>query len=170
MYATPSIGIALCPDSGDDGERLVKAAEIAMHEASKRGGGRFQYYSESLNTQLAQREELELGLRHALVRDEFILHYQPRIDLASGRLIGLEALLRWQHPRFGLLPPGRFLPILESSGLIHSAGESKDDGNSKRWRLVGSSKFGRWTSSGARQRPDNFAWTDHCCRASGWNE
>jgi len=62
-------------------------------------------------------------LRHALVRDEFVLHYQPRIDLASGRLIGLEALLRWQHPRFGLLPPARFLPILESSGLIHSAGE-----------------------------------------------
>ena len=62
-------------------------------------------------------------MRHALVRDEFVLHYQPRIDISTGRLIGLEALLRWQHPRFGLLPPARFLPILESSGLIHSAGE-----------------------------------------------
>jgi diguanylate cyclase (GGDEF)-like protein len=123
VYATPSIGIALCPESGTDAERLVKAADIAMYEAKKRGGGRFQYYSDSLNTKLAQREELEVGLRHALVRNEFILHYQPRIDLASGRLIGLEALLRWQHPRFGLLPPARFLPILESSGLIHSAGE-----------------------------------------------
>jgi diguanylate cyclase (GGDEF)-like protein len=123
VYATPSIGISLCPESGTDAERLVKAADIAMYEAKKRGGGRFQYYSDSLNTKLAQREELEVGLRHALVRDEFILHYQPRIDLASGRLIGLEALLRWQHPRFGLLPPARFLPILESSGLIHSAGE-----------------------------------------------
>jgi len=123
VYATPSIGIALCPDSGADSERLVKAADIAMYEAKKRGGGRFQYYSEALNTKLAQREELEVGLRHALVRDEFALHYQPRIDLSTGRLIGLEALLRWQHPRFGLLPPARFLPILESSGLIHSAGE-----------------------------------------------
>ena len=123
VYATPSIGIAMCPDSGTDPERLVKAADIAMYEAKKRGGGRFQYYSDSLNTKLAQREELEIGLRHALVRDEFTLHYQPRIDLATGRLIGLEALLRWQHPRFGLLPPARFLPILESSGLIHSAGE-----------------------------------------------
>ncbi|MGI9200436.1 MAG: putative bifunctional diguanylate cyclase/phosphodiesterase [Woeseiaceae bacterium] len=123
VYTTPSIGIAMYPESGDEPERLIKAADLAMYEAKKRGGGRFQYYSESLNTQLAQREELELGLRHALVRDEFILHYQPRIDLSSGRLIGLEALLRWQHPRFGLLPPGRFLPILESSGLIHSAGE-----------------------------------------------
>jgi EAL domain-containing protein (putative c-di-GMP-specific phosphodiesterase class I) len=94
-----------------------------MYEAKKKSGARFQFYSTSLNTKLEQREELEVGLRHALVRNEFVLHYQPRIDLASGRLIGLEALLRWQHPRFGLLPPARFLPILESSGLIHSAGE-----------------------------------------------
>ena len=123
VYATPSIGIAVYPESGDTADRLIKAADLAMYEAKKRGGGRFQYFSEALNTKLAQREELEVGLRHALVRDEFLLHYQPRIDLASGRLIGLEALLRWQHPRFGLLPPARFLPILESSGLIHSAGE-----------------------------------------------
>jgi len=123
VYATPSIGIAMYPESGDTAERLVKAADVAMYEAKKRGGGRFQYYSSSLNTKLAQREELEVGLRHALVRGEFVLHYQPRIDLNSGRLIGLEALLRWQHPRFGLLAPARFLSILESSGLIHSAGE-----------------------------------------------
>ncbi len=123
VYATPSIGIALYPDSGTAPETLIKAADLAMYEAKKRGGGRFQYYSAALNTQLAQREELEVGLRHALVRSEFLLHYQPRIDLSTGRLIGLEALLRWQHPRFGLLPPARFLPILESSGLIHSAGE-----------------------------------------------
>lgn len=123
VYATPSIGIAIYPDSGDAADRLVKAADLAMYEAKKRGGGRFQYYSAALNTKLEQREELEVGLRHALVRNEFVLHYQPRIDLGSGRLIGLEALLRWQHPRFGLLPPARFLPILESSGLIHSAGE-----------------------------------------------
>jgi len=123
VYATPSIGIAMYPESGDNAARLIKAADIAMYEAKKRGGDRFQYYSAALNTKLAQREELEVGLRHALVRDEFVLHYQPRIDVSSGRLIGLEALLRWQHPRFGLLGPTRFLPILESSGLIHSAGE-----------------------------------------------
>ena len=123
VYTTPSIGIAIYPESGDNAARLIKAADVAMYEAKKRGGDRFQYYSEALNTKLAQREELEIGLRHALVRNEFVLHYQPRIDVTSGRLIGLEALLRWQHPRFGLLPPARFLPILESSGLIHSAGE-----------------------------------------------
>jgi diguanylate cyclase (GGDEF)-like protein len=123
VYATPSIGIAVYPESGNTAERLVKAADIAMYEAKKKSGARFQFYSTSLNTKLEQREELEVGLRHALVRNEFVLHYQPRIDLASGRLIGLEALLRWQHPRFGLLPPARFLPILESSGQIPSAGE-----------------------------------------------
>jgi diguanylate cyclase (GGDEF)-like protein/PAS domain S-box-containing protein len=123
VYVTPSIGIAMYPEAGTKAEQLIRAADVAMLEAKKRGGGRFQYYSEALNTRLAQREELEAGLRHALVRNEFVLHYQPRIDLASNRLIGLEALLRWQHPRFGLLPPARFLPILESSGLIQSAGE-----------------------------------------------
>ena len=123
VYATPSIGIAIYPGSGEQADRLIKAADLAMYQAKKRGGGRFQYYSDALNSRLEQREELEVGLRHALVRDEFILHFQPRIDVGSGRLIGLEALLRWQHPRFGLLPPARFLPILESSGLIHSAGE-----------------------------------------------
>jgi diguanylate cyclase (GGDEF)-like protein len=123
VYATPSIGIAIYPESGNNAERMIKAADIAMYEAKKHGGGRFHYYSTALNARLEQREELEVGLRHALVRNEFVLHYQPRIDLASGRLIGLEALLRWEHPRFGLLRPGRFLPILESSGLIHSAGE-----------------------------------------------
>jgi len=123
VYATPSIGIAIYPDSGETAEKLIKSADLAMYQAKSRGGGRFQYYSNSLNTKLEQREELEVGLRHALVRDEFVLHYQPRIDVSSGRLIGLEALLRWQHPRFGLLPPARFLTILETSGLIHSAGE-----------------------------------------------
>ncbi len=123
VYATPSIGIATFPDSGERADRLIKAAHLATYEAKKRGGGRFQYYSSALNTKLVHREELEVGLRHALVRNEFVLHYQPRIDVNSGRLIGLQALLRWQHPRFGLLPPARFQSILESSGLIHSAGE-----------------------------------------------
>ena len=123
VYATPSIGVAMYPEAGDDAESVVRAAEVAMQEAKRRGGSRFHLFSPALNTRLEQREELEVGLRHALVRQEFVLHYQPRIDLTTGRLIGLEAFLRWQHPRFGLLAPARFLPILESSGLIHSAGE-----------------------------------------------
>jgi diguanylate cyclase (GGDEF)-like protein len=123
VYVTPSIGIALHPESGDTAESLIKAADLAMYQAKRRSGGRFQFYSAALNHELEQREELEIGLRHALVRQEFVLHYQPRIEIGSGRLIGFEAFLRWQHPRFGLLAPARFLPILESSGLIHSTGE-----------------------------------------------
>lgn len=123
VYATASIGIAIYPESGENAERMVRASQLAMQQARQHGGGRFQFYSSALNRKMQQREELEMGLRHALVRDEFVLHYQPRIDVDSGRLIGLEAKLRWQHPRFGLLPPARFLGILESSGLIHSAGE-----------------------------------------------
>ncbi len=123
VYLTPSIGIALFPDAGSNAAELVRAATLAMQQAKQHGGGRFQFHSEALNHRIADREELEVGLRHALVRRELLLHYQPRIDVRNGRLIGFEALLRWQHPRFGLLAPDRFLPILESSGLIHSVGE-----------------------------------------------
>ena len=123
IFVTASIGIANFPESGDTPDRLIKAADVAMYQAKKRGGSRFQFYSSALNKRLEQQEELEIGLRHALVRHEFVLHYQPRIDVVSQRLIALEALLRWDHPRFGLLSPERFLTILESSGLIHSAGE-----------------------------------------------
>lgn len=123
VYVTPSIGIALHPDCGETAEQLIKAADTAMYQAKRRGGSRFQFYSTALNHRLEKREELEIGLRHALVRGEFVLHFQPRVEIGSGRLIGFEALLRWQHPRLGLLSPGRFLPILESSGLIHSTGE-----------------------------------------------
>ena len=84
VYATPSIGIAIYPESGELAAPLIKAADLAMYQAKKRGGGRFQYYSTALNRKLQQREELELGLRHALVRDEFLLHYQPRIDVNNG--------------------------------------------------------------------------------------
>ncbi|MEJ2603924.1 MAG: EAL domain-containing protein [Gammaproteobacteria bacterium] len=123
VYVTPSIGIALFPDAGNNAADLVRSATLAMRQAKQRGGERFQFHSEALNHRIADREELEVGLRHALVRHELLLHYQPRIDVRNDRLIGFEALLRWQHPRFGLLAPDRFLPILESSGLIHSVGE-----------------------------------------------
>ncbi|HKL64199.1 MAG TPA: EAL domain-containing protein [Woeseiaceae bacterium] len=123
VYLTPSIGVALYPEAGGNPAELVKAAGLATGQAKSHGGGRFQFHSAALNHKIAEREELEVGLRHALVRRELLLHYQPRIDVRNGRLIGFEALLRWQHPRFGLLAPERFLPILESSGLIHSVGE-----------------------------------------------
>ena len=124
VYITPSIGIVVYPDKhASTADWLIKAAESAMQRAKSRGGSRFEYYSAALNENLRQLEKLEFGLRHALIRDEFLLHYQPRIDVKTGKLLGLEALLRWQHPSHGLLMPAKFLPILESTGLIHSAGE-----------------------------------------------
>ncbi len=123
LYVTPSIGIAQYPGGGETVSELISAADSAMYSAKKRGPGRFQFFASGIDQQNTETDELEIGLRHALVRNEFTLHYQPRIDGPSGRMVGLEALLRWQHPRFGLLAPARFLPILESSGLIFSVGE-----------------------------------------------
>lgn len=123
LYVTPSIGISVCPNDSDDAQQLIKAADAAMYLAKRRGPGRFQLYANGIDQKAEEADELETGLRHALVRNEFTLHYQPRVSAKSGELIGLEALLRWQHPNYGLLNPSRFLPILETSGLIHSVGE-----------------------------------------------
>ncbi|MEO1036253.1 MAG: EAL domain-containing protein [Pseudomonadota bacterium] len=123
VYVTPSIGAALFPDAGDDVAALIKAADAAMFRAKQRGTGRFHLHRPGSSTDREHVDELEMGLRHALVRHEFTLHYQPRIDALTNKLVSLEALLRWQHPRFGLLTPSRFLSVLESSGLIYSVGE-----------------------------------------------
>ncbi|MEM8983531.1 MAG: EAL domain-containing protein [Pseudomonadota bacterium] len=124
VYVTPSIGAALFPEAGGDVGELIKAADAAMFRAKQRGAGRFCLHRPGASLERGDNvDELEMGLRHALVRGEFTLHYQPRIDAITNRLVSLEALLRWQHPRFGLLSPSRFLPVLESSGLIYSVGE-----------------------------------------------
>ena len=123
VYVTPSIGAALYPDGGDNVADLIKAADSAMFRAKQRGAGRFHLHRPGVATGGEPVDELEMGLRHALVRREFVLHYQPRYDAITDKLVSLEALLRWQHPRFGLLTPSRFLPVLEASGLIYSVGE-----------------------------------------------
>lgn len=123
LYVTPSIGVSVCPNDSDDADQLIKAADAAMYLAKRRGPGRFQLYANGIDQKAEEADELESGLRHAMVRNEFALHYQPRVSARSGELVGLEALLRWQHPNFGMLNPSRFLPILETSGLIHSVGE-----------------------------------------------
>ncbi|MEL7022347.1 MAG: EAL domain-containing protein [Pseudomonadota bacterium] len=122
IYIGASIGIALYPEAGDDEQSLIEAANQGLAEAKRQGGARLQFFAESAHA-AGNAAELELGIRHALLRRELTLRYQPRVGLNDGRLMGLEALLRWQHPRFGLLPPARFLSLLESSGLIHSVGE-----------------------------------------------
>ncbi|MGA7616224.1 MAG: EAL domain-containing protein [Thermoanaerobaculia bacterium] len=123
VVVTSSIGIAVFPNDGNDIETLVKNADTAMYRAKEQGRDNFQFYTPSMNARSLELLELENDLRRALGRGEFSLHYQPLIDLASGRVFGLEALLRWQHPTRGLLLPESFISTAESTGLIVPIGK-----------------------------------------------
>jgi len=118
LHATASIGIAVFPSDGDDAETLIKNADIAMYYAKDHGRDSFEFFTEEMNTRLVERQALEASLRGALDRREFVLHYQPKINLETRTMVGAEALIRWRHPSEGLVPPGRFVPIAEDCGLI----------------------------------------------------
>jgi len=113
-----SIGISTYPTDGRDAQSLLKNADIAMYRAKEDGRGTFQFYSDQLNTHSVQRLEFESNLSNALTNHEFVLYYQPKVDLATGRVAGLEALIRWVSPQFGFVPPGDFISIAEETGLI----------------------------------------------------
>ncbi len=117
LYITPSIGITLYPTDGDTAESLFKHAEIAMDRA-KSGGTGYQFFSAEMVEKVAERKAIENDLRKAIERKEFVLFYQPEIDLKTGDLVGAEALLRWRHPERGLVPPMSFIPLAEETGLI----------------------------------------------------
>ena len=122
-YVTASMGIALFPQDGDEAELLLKNADLAMYRAKHDGRNTFKFYAPAMNDQAARRLSIETDLRGALERREFLLHYQPKVELASGHIVGFEALLRWRHPERGLVSPAEFIPILEDNGLIVPVGE-----------------------------------------------
>jgi diguanylate cyclase (GGDEF) domain len=123
LYASASIGIAMFPQDGRDADTLLKHADVAMYRAKEGGGDDCRLYTAAMSATTLERLTMESDLRRALQRGEFVLYYQPQHDLVSGRLVGVEALVRWNHPRRGLLPPGEFVRLAEETGLITGIGE-----------------------------------------------
>jgi diguanylate cyclase (GGDEF)-like protein/PAS domain S-box-containing protein len=123
LYPAGSIGISLYPKDGADSQTLLKNADTAMYRAKDAGRNNFQFYARAMNARALDRLKLEGALRNALLRNEFVLHYQPQMDIASGSIIGVEALLRWQPPGEEMIYPADFIPIAEETGLIVAIGE-----------------------------------------------
>jgi diguanylate cyclase (GGDEF)-like protein len=139
-----SIGIAVFPDDGNDFETLLRLSDIGMYQAKESGRNMFRFYDEKMNSSIAQNLHLTSSLRQALANKEFVLHYQPVVELHSGRLIGVEALIRWQHPERGMVPPLDFIPAAERSGLIVDIGEwviNEACQQMTAWRAAGAPEF-----------------------------
>ena len=122
LHINGSIGISVYPEDGEDAETLIKNADTAMYHAKENGRNNFQFFEEEMNLKAVERQSLEGSLHCALEREEFLLHYQPKVNLDTGEITGVEALIRWQQPDRGLVPPSQFVPIAEDCGLIVQIG------------------------------------------------
>jgi predicted signal transduction protein with EAL and GGDEF domain len=140
VFVTASIGIATYPEDGLTSDLLIRNADTAMYHAKQQGKAAFQYYSAAMNAASVERLTLETGLRHALEDGSLALHYQPQIDVGTGRIVGAEALLRWEHPQRGYISPSSFIPIAEACGLIVPIGEwvlERACAQAAEWRRAG---------------------------------
>ncbi len=162
LHLDPCIGIALFPNDGDDYDSVAQGAEAAMRRAQSSKAARYQFYRPELNQGAHERFRFESALRRALERDEFLLHYQPQVSLTSGAIIGIEALVRWQHPELGLIAPGRFIGLAEETGLILPIGEwvlRRACEQSCAWQREGLAPVPVSVNLSARQFSENIAAT-----------
>jgi len=140
LFCAPSIGIAFYPDDADTADGLIRCADLAMYHTKRSGPRRYTLFSEEMMQQSSRRLDIEHDLRHAIQRDEFVMHYQSKFDFETGRVVGAEGLVRWNHPSGALISPGEFIPIAEETGLIAQIGEltlRKVCEQAQAWRKAG---------------------------------